>query len=134
MICLIDTNILISAGLFPGGVASAALEKAFSPPHAAIVCDYSLDEMNRVIHAKFPEKVARMELFLYRLMFTVQLVETPIDALDIEGEVRDVNDRPILRAAINAKADILLTGDKDFTESSITDPKIMKPADFLREI
>lgn len=28
-----------------------------------------------------------------------------------------VNDRPILRAAIYANADILLTGDKDFLES-----------------
>lgn len=33
---------------------------------------------------------------------------------NIEALVRDVSDRPILRAAVQAKADILITGDKDF--------------------
>ena len=50
----------------------------------------------------------------------------------LEENIRDVKDRPILRAAINAKADILLTGDKDFLESGLITPKIMTPADFLQ--
>ena len=49
-----------------------------------------------------------------------------------ETQIRDVNDRPILRAAIEAKADVLLTGDKDFLESGVTDPAIMTPAEFLK--
>ena len=36
-----------------------------------------------------------------------------------EESIRDINDRPILRAAISANADIFLTGDKDFLESDI---------------
>ena len=36
-----------------------------------------------------------------------------------EKQIRDINDRPILRAAIEAKADILLTGDKDFLDSGV---------------
>ena len=40
-------------------------------------------------------------------------------------------DRPILRAAINAQVDILLTGDKDFLESMVDYPRIMTAADFL---
>lgn len=39
--------------------------------------------------------------------------------------MRDINDKPILRAAIMAKADVLLTGDKDFLESNIKYPKIV---------
>lgn len=50
---------------------------------------------------------------------------------DAEKLIRDVKDRPILRAALNAKADVLLTGDKDFLESGVTDPKIMTAAEFL---
>ena len=34
-------------------------------------------------------------------------------------QIRDINDRPILRAAIEAKTDILLTGDKDFLDSGV---------------
>ena len=48
-----------------------------------------------------------------------------------ETQIRDVNDRPILRAAIEAKADVLLTGDKDFGESGLKNPVIMTPAEFL---
>ena len=48
-----------------------------------------------------------------------------------ETQIRDVNDRPILRAAIEAKADVLLTSDKDFLESGVKKPAIMTPAEFL---
>ena len=40
-----------------------------------------------------------------------------------------VNDRPILRAAIYANADILLTGDK---ESGLQYPKIVTASDFVQ--
>ena len=36
-----------------------------------------------------------------------------------------------VQAAINANADVLLTGDKDFLESGVTHPVIMTPAEFL---
>ena len=41
------------------------------------------------------------------------------------------NDRPLLRAAIKYGADIFLTGDKDFLESGVQNPKIMSVSDFL---
>lgn len=49
-----------------------------------------------------------------------------------EAFVRDKSDRPILRAAIAAKADIIVTGDRDFLESGITNPKIVTAAEFLQ--
>jgi len=52
--------------------------------------------------------------------------------LEIELKIRDIKDRPILRAAIEAGADVLLTGDKDFLESPVTTPKIMTAAQFLQ--
>ena len=48
-----------------------------------------------------------------------------------ESLIRDVKDRPILRAAIEAQADVLLTGDKDFLESGVEHPAIMIPAEFV---
>ena len=47
-------------------------------------------------------------------------------------QIRDISDRPILRAAIEAKADVLLPGDKDFLESGVNNPAIMTPAEFLK--
>ena len=60
------------------------------------------------------------------------LIDTnPTEEDMTETQIRDVNDRPILRAAINAKADVLLTGDKDFLESGVKNPAIMTPTEFL---
>ena len=65
-------------------------------------------------------------------LLTLEVVTTPIEEYSSEEKIRDVNDRPILRAAIYAKADILLTGDKDFLESGLQNPKIMAAADFVQ--
>jgi hypothetical protein len=42
MKALIDTNILVSAALFPAGVPAQAFFKAVGPPNKAVVCDYSV--------------------------------------------------------------------------------------------
>ena len=61
----------------------------------------------------------------------LELVPIPMDESDFEKHIRDVKDCPILRAAIDAKADILLTSDKDFLVSRVITPKIMTPSEFL---
>ena len=131
MRCFLDTNILISAGLFPNGVPAAALKKALTPPNVAIVCDYSLDEMHRVINKKFPDKIKDLDLFISRLLFFVEFVATPVEIDGDEPKIRDIKDRPILRAAKHANADILITGDKDFLESIIIEPKISTASKFI---
>lgn len=55
-----------------------------------------------------------------------------VDEIENEQKIRDVKDRPILRAAINADVDILLTGDKDFLEADIEKPRTMTAAEFMK--
>lgn len=133
MNCLIDTNILISASLFPGSVPAKAFTKAVTHPNSAIVCDYSMDELRRVYNRKFPHKLHVFEHFLSLLMLTVKIVSTPSEdeCVDDETKIRDTNDRPILRAAVKFGVDILITGDKDFLEAGLKNPKVMTAADFL---
>jgi len=136
MRCLIDTNILISAALFPNSVPAQAFIKAVSPPHVAVVCDYSIDEMRRVYNRKFSHKISDFERFLSMLAFSVEIISTPPEEMEnsAEGEkrIRDLNDRPIYRAAIAAKVDAILTGDKDFLESGITNPQMLTAAVFVK--
>ena len=54
---MIDTNIFISAALFPNGRAAQAFFKALYPPYQPLVCEYVLDELHRKFREKFPEKV-----------------------------------------------------------------------------
>lgn len=73
-----------------------------------------------------------MEKFLTLAMQSLELVQIPDEEVAQEEKVRDVNDRPIIRAAVAAKVDVVLTGDKDFLESGIIQPKIMTAAEFLQ--
>jgi putative PIN family toxin of toxin-antitoxin system len=130
---LIDTNILVSAALFPNSVPALAYVKAVTPPGKAVVCDYSLEELRRVFNEKFPNRIQDYERFVSMLVLSVEIIFTPPDqeGHPSESRIRDVKDRPILRAALAAGADILITGDKDFLESGITKPVIMTAAKFL---
>lgn len=129
---LIDTNVLISAALSVNGVPFQAYAKAATYPNRGLICEQNVDEMKRIFNKKFPNRLAPLDKFLSVALLTLELVPIPTDEDISEMQIRDVNDRPILRAAIYAKADILLTGDKDFLESGLENPMIMTPAEFLR--
>ena len=128
---MIDTNILISAALNADGTPYKAYIKAVSFPNHGIVCDQNIDELRRIFNRKFPNKIELLERFLAMASTVLTVVHTPTDMTDDEKLVRDVNDRPILRAAKNANADIMITGDKDFLESGVTDLRIVTAAEFL---
>jgi len=134
MKCVIDTNILVSASLFPASVPAQAYFKAVTAPNIGIVCDYSIDEMRRVYNKKFPKKIHVMEAFLSLMLLSAEIITTPLeeDSIEDEAAIRDSKDRPILRAAIKSDAEVLISGDRDFLESGLKHPKIMSPADFLK--
>lgn len=128
---LIDTNVLISAALSSNGTPYQAYKKASTYPNHGLICEQNVDELKRIFNKKFPARLAVLDKFLSMALLTLELVPIPENVLDSESKIRDVNDRPILRAAVQAKADILLTGDKDFLESGIKNPTIMTPSEFI---
>ena len=131
MSIFVDTNILISAALNAKGTPYKAFLKAVTHPNKGLVCDQNIEELRRIFNRKFPDKIKILEHFLSIALLAMEVVSTPKDEIEEEYKIRDVADRPILRAAIKAQADILLTGDKDFLESSVKVPKIMTAAEFL---
>jgi len=133
MKCIIDTNVLISASLFPDSVPAQAFFKAIEAPNMAMVCDYSIDELHRVYNKKFRNKLYALDAFLSLLLRSVKIIDTPPEEESYESElvISDINDRPILRAALKSDACVLITGDRDFLESGLINPRIVKPAEFL---
>jgi len=134
MKCIIDTNILVSASLFPNSVPAKAFMKAVSFPNIAVICDYSVDEMRRVYNKKFPHKIHVMEEFLAVALVAAEIISTPPEEESIseESSIPDVKDRPILRASVKSDADVLISGDGHFLKSGLTHPKIINPSDFLK--
>ena len=85
MLWLLDTNILISAALFPESLPARAFTKAVSWPHHAVVCEYSMDEMRRVYNRKFPDRIQVFERFVSLLALSVEIVPLANDEIfDVE--------------------------------------------------
>ena len=123
----IDSNILISAFLNTEGRPAKFLKEARNLNCRLVTSQTNLRELWNVFERKFPSKVLNFQLFMSEnIQRGLEIVETPSYELVLENEIRDAKDRPILRAAIFANADILLTGDKDFLDAraKIEKPKI----------
>lgn len=129
---LIDSNILISAAYSKGSIPYQAFKKAVEPPCQGLICEQSIEEIRRVYNRKFPNKIHVFEQFVATALSVVEVIPVPTVRHPNEDEIRDIDDRPILRAAIKAGADILLTGDNDFLESGVKNPKIMKAVEFVQ--
>lgn len=122
---LVDTNILISALLFPRSKPAKALLYT-SGHHEMILCDRNLYEFRDVLKRKAPQSLPDAEVLLAEL--TYELIPA---AYHTKKLIRDAKDQPILNAAIIAGVDIILTGDKDFLSMDMEHPKCMTAAQFL---
>ena len=129
---LIDTNILISAALNADGVPFQAYIKAASYPNRGLICEQNIDEMKRIFNKKFPNHLSSLNKFLSAALPTLELIPIPTKENKSESQIRDKKDRPILQAAMYAKADVILTGDKDFLESGLKKPRVLTPAEFVK--
>lgn len=126
---MIDTNIIISAILFPNSMPSRFVEEVTSK-HSIVLCSHIIDELHRVFNKKFKDKLLYLEKFLSK--FSFELIYTP---QDIEKEkyptIRDVADLPILVSAIIEDIDVIVTGDKDFFDVEIEKPEIITVKEYF---
>ena len=125
---MVDTNVLISALLFPTTNMNKVFEK-ISQNHTLVICSYVIDEMHDVARRKFPDKMQAVVKMLskmsYEIVYTPQIIENDL------FEIRDIDDYPILYTAIKEGIDIFISGDKDFDDINIEYPQILKPSEFL---
>jgi putative PIN family toxin of toxin-antitoxin system len=125
---LIDTNIIISAALFPNGRVSALLKELIQR-HDLCICSFSIDELHRVIEKKFKHKKSEADEFLKELSY--ELVYTPLFLNKNKAIfIRDPDDYPVLLSAINADVDVLLSGDNDFSGVACERPEVLSPSAF----
>ena len=100
-----------------------AYVKAASYPNKGLICEQNVDEMKRVFNKKFPNRLSALDRFLSVALISLELVPIPTDENGAEEKIRDVDDRHILRAAIEAKADVVSTDNRFL--GGITTPAIM---------
>lgn len=122
---LVDTNILISAILFPKSLIAKTL-LYITDNHSIVFCDQNITELREVLRRKKPDKLPDAEVLLAELSY--ELIPAAYHA---EKLIRDAKDQPILNAAIIADVDIILTGDKDFLSLDMEHPSCMNVTQFL---
>ena len=128
---MLDTNIIISAGVFGGGRLSE-LTLIIADKFNLVLSSAIIEELRIVVRRKFPAKMPVMEQFLKRLSYEISYTPSIIDE-DIYPKIRDKKDYPILASAIIADVDILITGDKDFSPVDVERPEILSITEFAQK-
>jgi putative PIN family toxin of toxin-antitoxin system len=122
---MIDTNIFVSAVLFPKSIPAKAVRIACESHHL-ILCNHIIDECYDVIGRKFPQQISSLDKLL-----SIMVCETVVAPRSPNDLISDPKDAPILNAAILHEVDVIISGDKHFLELNMAHPKTMKAADFL---
>jgi len=127
---MLDTNVLISAILFPSDRMNALMFKA-TLRHRLVLSSCIIDELLDVVGRKFPAKAKYAETFLDRLPY--ELTPAPAKMDDDLFKIRDSDDYVILYSAIVGDVDLFVTGDGDFDGIEIERPIIVTPSEFLEK-
>jgi putative PIN family toxin of toxin-antitoxin system len=103
-----DTNILVSAVVFPGGRGEAALQRIVEEQDELVLSKPILDELLGVLARKFSrdaEELARVAVFISTLATIVK----PRRRLRV---VEDEPDNRVLECALTGRAQAIVTGDR----------------------
>ena len=103
-----DTNILVSALVFPGGQGEAALRRIIEEIDQLVLSRPILDELLGVLGRKFArdaEELAHVAVYLSDIA-TIVAPKQRIRA------VKDEPDNRILECAVSGHAEVIVTGDK----------------------
>src|SRR6266540_3388543 len=127
---VIDTNVLLSSLFFTTSTPAQALEKAVTKAQL-IATTETLRELIGNLHSpKFDRYVRRerRDALLERVASLVEIIAVlqPIRAS------RDPKDDKFLEAAVNGRANVLVTGDRDLLDlNPFRGIAIVTPADYL---
>ena len=127
---MLDTNVLISVLLFPGTRMDSMMECIFTK-HQLVLSSYVVDELKNVVKRKFPKRELAINKLL--MMMSFEYVYTPNEIERGLFAIRDIKDYPVLYTAMIEDIDILITGDKDFSDIDIEKPEILSPTEFMEK-
>ncbi|WP_313053429.1 putative toxin-antitoxin system toxin component, PIN family [Pseudomonas lopnurensis] len=125
---VLDTNVLVSGLAYPGSVPGRIVATWHQGGLDVVLSHYILDELARVL-PRLPRigmTPGEIRDLVDSLMFLADIVEPEgVPAADL----RDSADQPVLLTLLAAKANYLITGDKDLLILANRYP-IVTPAEF----
>ncbi len=103
-----DTNIFISALIFPGGMPEDALMRIIDGKDTLVISHEIIDEVLTVLARKFSKDAEALSRVAVNLSAVSELV-TPSERLKVFD---DEADNRILECAVAGRAEAVVTGDK----------------------
>jgi putative PIN family toxin of toxin-antitoxin system len=127
---VIDTNVLISGLFSTTSTPALAVQKAVTKAQLVATTE-TLRELIAKLHSPKFDRYVRRERRDALLERVASLVEI-IDVLQSIRASRDPKDDKFLEAAVNGRAYVIVTGDKDLLDlNPFRGVAIMTPADYL---
>jgi len=108
---VVDTNVLVSAIVFPLSVPRQAVNEVLFEG-SLLLSEFTMEELKDVLlRSKFDRYVSREEFvhFLAQLSAVAEFVSI----IQLVRECRDPKDDKFLEVALNGRADVIVTGDAD---------------------
>jgi putative PIN family toxin of toxin-antitoxin system len=132
---VLDTNVLISGLLYPGGPPSRLVKAWRAGAFDLVISDFVIDELTRIwTHLASRLKASPNDLadFIDTIGLRAELlrIDATMLAQASTAGLRDPDDLPVLALLIGSGADYLITGDKDLLALADAYP-ILAPADFV---
>lgn len=127
---VIDTNVLISGLFSTKSTPVLAVEKAVTKAQLVATTETLRELITKLHSPKFDRYVdrERRDALLERIASLVEI----IDVLQTIRASRDSKDDKFLEAAVNGRADVIVTGDKDLLDlSPFRGIAVLTPADYL---
>ena len=132
MTIVCDTNILISALIFPGGFPDKIFRLILAGRYQHATSPDLLNELKRVLERKFKLPPLRVQEAMDLVSQTSQLIY-PIERETII--VSDESDNRVIECAVHAAASILITGDRHdiLPLKEYKGIRILSPRDFCMD-
>lgn len=129
---VIDTNVLVSALVFPGGVPEQVYRLAMEGRITLVTSPPLLAELGRVLTEKFGWQDEYLRAALAQIVRTGEIVE-PVEHVSII--VDDPDDDRVLEAAQAAGATLIVSGDRHLLSlGRWGEVTILSPAGFLADL
>jgi putative PIN family toxin of toxin-antitoxin system len=128
---VLDTNIVVSASLTPGGPPATIVELALRGVFTLCVSSAVLSEYREVLaRTKFSRQLESINVLLAGIE-EIAVAVTPVHSITVST---DDEDNRLLECAEAAQADFLVTGDRKHFPAFLDRTRIVTAREFLTEL
>jgi len=121
---VLDSNLIARAVISPNGLAAEILFQVLTDDHLLCSSNFMLAELDRILRYPRLRKVHSLtdaQILEFVASIQVSSFVVDVDITAVRRITRDINDDPIIETAIQAKAAILCSNDKDVLDNTVVD-------------